>query len=166
MRPLTADEFWDRSIPEPNTGCRLWLLKTGPGGYGYVEIRQRHWMAHRFAWTLVNGPIPAGLFVCHRCDVPSCVEPRHLFLGTAAENSADMVAKGRSASGDRSGAKLHPQHRARGERVASSKLTTHQVEEARALYAAGVSRAALARNYGVSWTSMNATIARRCWRHI
>lgn len=77
-------------------GCRLWLGATDRCGYGVVAIGPHRHKAHRVAWALENGPIPDGLSVLHRCDVPACVEPGHLFLGTAADNARDMGAKGRA----------------------------------------------------------------------
>lgn len=82
-------EFY--SVPEPNSGCMLWLANCYPNGYG----RLGHMGAHRASYLSSIGPIPAGLFVCHKCDVPSCVNPGHLFLGTALDNAQDRDKKGR-----------------------------------------------------------------------
>ena len=70
-------------------------------GYGRLDIAGVPWKAHRYAWTLVHGPIPAGLHVLHRCDTPPCFWVDHLFLGTQSDNVADMVRKGRVRSGMR-----------------------------------------------------------------
>lgn len=80
---------------EKTDGCWLWR-PAKPNEYGKFMVRKGVMDgAHRVAWTLAHGPIPKGLMVLHRCDNPRCVRPDHLFLGTAADNSRDMVAKGR-----------------------------------------------------------------------
>jgi hypothetical protein len=77
------------------TPCEEWPAGRSDEGYGYVRWENRQWQAHRLQWVLVNGPIPEGLCVLHRCDNPPCVNPDHLFLGTRRDNNADMVAKSR-----------------------------------------------------------------------
>lgn len=88
----------ERSIPEPNSGCWLWLGSVTGSGYGVFIRDGNKWLAHRLALTIVNGPIPPKIFACHKCDNPSCVNPDHLFAGTAKDNANDMVRKGRHHS--------------------------------------------------------------------
>lgn len=82
--------------------CWLWTGGRNPKGYGVFKVSGVGFRgAHRVAWELANGPAPAGLCVLHHCDNPRCVRVDHLFLGTKADNSADMVAKGRQSHGER-----------------------------------------------------------------
>lgn len=96
----SVQEVFDRFVsPEPNTGCWLWTGYYSYNGYGRVRQNHRKTPAHRMVWELAHGPVPAGMFVLHRCDTRPCVNPDHLFLGTAQDNVNDMVSKGRSRFG-------------------------------------------------------------------
>lgn len=145
-------DFWSRVSPEPNTGCWFWDGTAGNSfGHGRVKVYGRGTvLAHRRAWELARGPIPGGQCVCHRCDMPACVNPDHLFLGTQGDNMADMAVKGRSRNGNR-----HP----------SAKLTEDLVGRARAEYQGGrTSYPSLARRFGVSTSSMYAAVTGKTWR--
>lgn len=84
------------SIPEPNSGCWLWLGSTNNKGYAHLTYGNRLHRGNRFSWTAHNGPIPDGIHVLHSCDNRLCVNPEHLFLGTNQDNVDDKMRKGRA----------------------------------------------------------------------
>lgn len=142
----------DRSVPEPNTGCWLWERSLGGPGYGNARIYGQQSYAHRVSWIAYFGPIPNGMYVCHKCDVKACVNPEHFFLGTNRDNMLDMFSKGRGnrATGDRHGSRTKPEQILRGERNGKSKLTTAQVMSVRMLIALGASQRDIGGWFGVS----------------
>jgi hypothetical protein len=134
-------------------GCWLWTGATYKRGYGQIMYQQRGHaiQAHRVSWEMTHGTIPNGLHVLHNCpggDNPRCVNPAHLFLGTHADNVADMVRKGRSA---------------RGERQPNAKLTEQSVKEIRA--AVGMHRD-VASKFNVSESLVRGVRSGKRWRHV
>lgn len=129
----------EKIIQEPNSGCWIWSRGKDKDGYGKVKIDGRSLRAHRVTWEYVNGPIPEGMLLCHRCDNPSCVNPDHLFLGCHKNNHEDRGAKGRTARGERHGrAKLtvadvlsiretKPGYQAAAERFGIGKTHYHRI---------------------------------------
>ncbi len=93
---FTAEWWESRTMPEPNTGCWLWLGTTVPGGYGRIRVDGVFVAAHRASYASAFGLFDPASKVCHRCDTPACVNPDHLFLGTQKDNVRDMMNKGRS----------------------------------------------------------------------
>lgn len=102
----------------PENGCWEWSRCRNKMGYGRLGISQRTMLAHRYVWTWLFGPIPDGLNVLHKCDNPPCIRPDHLFLGTHADNVADMCSKGRQVA-------------VKGEAVGTARLMQAQVNEIR-----------------------------------
>ena len=136
------------------SGCWEWSGSLNSNGYGQISSGAKSegghaapMVASRLAWTIANGPIPEGLFVCHKCDNPPCVNPDHLFLGTPLDNAADMARKRRTLNGER-----RPQ----------SKLTDMQVDEIRAWYKTGIiSQKSLGQMYGVDASAISLIVNRR-----
>lgn len=132
-RPTVADRFW-RKVEKTDT-CWIWTGSVSPKGYGRLNVKGKVQLAHRVSYGLHHGE-PGGLVVCHRCDNPPCVNPAHLFIGTKADNTADMMAKGRGVqpSGDCNG---------------MSKITEAQAVELRALRSDGWLLREIADRYGL-----------------
>ena len=103
--PLLA-RFDAQHIPEPNSGCWLWI-GSQRRGYGLIWDAGKQWLAHRVSWVIHSGAIPDGMHVLHKCDTPPCVNPQHLFLGTHAQNMADRDRKGRNKPCRSMGSKTH-----------------------------------------------------------
>lgn len=148
-------EFFKSRATETASGCWEWKMYVGKNGYGqFTDSRPRKLKnAHRGAWEAVNGPVDAGMHVCHKCDNRRCVNPEHLFLGTPADNSADMVQKGRCRA-------------PRGSASGMSKLTEVDVAIIKWCLDAGVSKAKLAKLYSVTWPTVGDIAADKTWRHV
>jgi HNH endonuclease len=144
--------FWDKVDTSGGPdACWAWTACKVRRGYGQVGVgKGKRMRAHRLSYALAFGD-PGTAFVCHRCDNPACVNPAHLFLGTLEVNVADMVRKGRQAT---------------GERIAQSKLCAAKVSEIRRRHATGCRLRHLAREYGVSSTTIADAVARKTWRHV
>lgn len=143
--------------------CWEWCGKADGHGYGVFVVMNRQLRAHRYAWEITFGPIPAGLNVCHHCDNPPCIRPEHLFVGTQVDNMQDAKAKGRMSmpprrTGDAHWSRQRPELRVRGQRHGNSKLTDQQVVELCRLFNAGVPRPTLARQFGISNTHVGRII--------
>lgn len=144
------ERFWAKVDGRGPDDCWEWQGATAEG-YGLFIVWGHPTRAHRVAWEFTHGPIPAGLLVLHSCDNPPCVNPAHLRIGTDADNTADMHARGRAAPKD-------------GEHNGHAKLTAAQVAEIRAQYAAGEkSTIALGREFGVSPSAIGLMLKGATW---
>lgn len=179
LRPL-EERFWAKV--QKTATCWLWTGAKKEWGYGVINSQRNGPLlrAHRYAYELHYGPIPDGLWCLHRCDVPRCVRPDHLFLGTSKDNTQDMMQKGRHlaqshpeeffsrcSTGQRTRWRDHPESIRRGDHHPTAKVTAEQVRVIRQRHQSGdISIAALAREFGVSESAIRFIIQRKTWRHI
>jgi len=151
--------FW-RFVDKTEDACWLWTGAKTHFGHGIINgggKNGRTLRVHRVSWELHFGAIPPDLCVCHHCDVPACVRPDHLFLGTRQHNNADCARKGRY---DRV-------NRPKGMRHWGAMLSDDQVREIRQIYAGGLATYQnLALKYNVSYQQAWRIIQRKAWRHI
>jgi hypothetical protein len=164
-RLTLEDRLW-RQVKRGD-GCWLWTGALNDAGYGRIRLGKTRTRAHRVAWIVTYGPIPDGLFVCHKCDQPLCCRPDHLWLGSHADNMADCYAKGRQATGMRSGNWTHPERLPRGEAHKNSTLTDADVRAIRARYIPRVvSMSMLGREFNVTAGTIHGIVHRKTWTHL
>jgi len=149
LASLNWDAFFGHRTVR-NGECIEFTGAKDPKGYGRVGHNMKVYLAHRVSYQIVNGDIAPGMFVCHRCDNPSCINPEHLFAGTLRDNTDDMLAKGRSQKG-------------RGETHSQVKLTSEQVKSIR--LDTRIHRE-IAEEYGVATSYIANIKALRCWTDI
>lgn len=156
-------------MPIPIAGCLVWMRSGVPKGYGVMWYEGKQQYVHRLSWVANNGPIPDGIMVCHHCDNPACINPNHLFLGTAKQNSEDMVKKGRAnggaPSGDKNPASINPEI-VQGIKNGNAKLTDEDVRDIRSLCEFGILQKDIAYVFGIRQCHVSRINKRQSWRHI
>jgi HNH endonuclease len=157
---LSEDEIWDRRViqffsnVQFSDDCWLWTGPLQTAGYGSFSIAGARIGAHRFSYRYFYGAIPVGLCVLHRCDVPKCVRPNHLWVGTKRDNLVDCYAKGRAnpPSGQR-----HP----------FAKLTPEKVRQIRELWSSKtISMRGIGRLYDVTLAAVQDVLKQETWKSV
>ncbi len=149
-----VESFWTRVDKTDPSGCWIWTGCTTSSGYGrFFWHGKNSYLAHRVAYEITFGSIPKGMFVCHKCDNPLCVNPDHLFSGTAADNMRDMAVKGRAAS---MLGTLNP----------SAKLNVKMVYKLRELYEQGKTVMEISHQMSVPYSNVWSIVKRKTWTHI
>ena len=153
--------------------CILWEGAKAGNGYSVKSKDGKNTYVHRIAAEQKYGAIPSGMVVAHKCDVPNCYNPEHLFICTQAENLADMRLKGRAASGSKHRSKKHPELVLRGEEIGNSKLKPEQIAAIRAEYSPGTagkksenSLTGLAKKYGIAFQTVSKIVRGTAWKHL
>lgn len=158
-----ASRFWSKVDKRGDNDCWLWTGSRSRSGYGSLTMSGKPMKAHRVSFMMANDGIPKGLFVCHTCDNPPCVNPRHLFSGTARDNVEDMVRKGRNVRPVRDESKVAY---VRGMTSPAAKLTDQDVLDIRRRRATGELRKFIAADYGVDVTLVSQIAYKKIWKHI
>jgi len=147
--PVVPEESW---VLDESTGCHLWTRAKQSAGYGHFCRFGKNILAHRYLFEKENGPIPDGMFLCHSCDTPACVNPKHLFVGTAKDNMRDASRKSRT----------HPQKDPNwqsGERNSRARFTEDQVRLFHSvMHESGISAHALAKIVGCPTSTMHSAV--------
>ena len=149
-----SEQFERRYIPEPNSGCWLWLGMIQPGnGYGLFWNGEKSKRAHRVSWEIHYGEITPGLHVLHRCDNRLCVNPDHLFLGSHQDNMGDRNRKGRARG-------------PKGESAPLAVLTEQDVIFIRSQVVRRGLANEMAKNFKVHPSTIERILSRKTWTHV
>jgi hypothetical protein len=148
----THEHFWNRVVAlGTDKECWEWQGGKDTSNYGRLKVNGRLISAHRYTWEEYNGKIPKGLHVLHECDNPPCVNPKHLFLGTNADNVADRVAKNRQA---------------KGETHAFAVLTEKDITDIIKMYVNGAKQKEIANSYKIDQGHVSSIVNRKKWKHV
>ena len=154
MNTRAHEIFWRHVQRGAPTECWLWIGARFANGYGRVRLSTlRTSVAHRLAWRLTYGDVPTDRFVCHHCDVRSCCNPAHLFLGTAVDNVQDCIRKGRRAM-------------LRGTAHPNARLTEDDVVAIRRRREDGEPLLGIALAFGITRSMVSLIAHRRAWSHL
>jgi hypothetical protein len=148
----------DRTIPEPNSGCWLWTGGLSSSNYGKLRFRGRSAQAHRLSYDVYKGPIPEGFSVCHKCDNPPCVNPDHLYAGTAKDNCRDKIERKRDGKTNPSPPKIFV-----SERASQKTLTWEVVRAIRVLRPDFPLCKEIARQFGVTTGQIHKIVRGLTW---
>jgi hypothetical protein len=153
------ERFFKRfTIPKNENECWLWTGGKDRDGYGQINssrekgVARKCLRAHRISYEHFIGEIPKGYFVCHTCDNPSCVNPKHLWAGTSTENNRDCARKKRTKQ--------------KGESNPQAKLTANKVREIRKLKKEGITRLEISKIFNIHVNHVNAVCRKATWKHI
>jgi len=152
-RPGATIETRLLSWTDKTDSCWLWRGYRDRNGYGQLTINKQTRKSHRVSWEIFRGPIPADKCVLHKCDVGSCINPDHLYLGTKADNTRDALERNR----------LRPPV---GERNWRCKLTEKRVTEIRKLRASGMMLKHLEKKFGISNGQISQIANHKAWKHV
>lgn len=156
FKPATIvdpEKFWANADTSGGPdACWFWKNSLS-GGYGHMRTKAGRKKAHRIAYVLTHRRLDPSLEVCHTCDNPACVNPKHLFMGTHQENMTDRTNKGRS-------------FRHKGTLNGRAKLTDEQVLQIRRLSANGASNVLLGKEFGVTDVMVSRIVSRKAWAHV
>ncbi len=148
----TLEDVWKKIDKRTEDECWEWMGCKNWDGYGTIKINQILWGVHRLVYELTYGSIPKELFVCHKCNNPSCCNPKHLYVGTPKDNMDQRDREERQAMGEKNG---------------RSKLTKQDVLEIRRLYSLeNYSQRKLGEMFGICKTQISRIINRKNWRYV
>lgn len=157
-------EDFESKFKKNDVGCWIWYQDH----LNFLFRYENKWLtAYRLSYRFFKGKIPEGLYVLHSCDIPTCVNPEHLRVGTNQDNMNDMTSRNRQNKGDKHWTSLKPENILRGHDNANAKLTEEDVIEIRKLFETGMyGHTAISRMFGVLRPCIRDVVTRRTWKHI